>query len=193
MSEFRVDEDSLLFQKFQQGDESAFEQLIEKYKNILLNYLYNFTGEKNTAEDLLSEVFLRIYRAAKFYQPRAKFSTCLWRVATNIGRDWRKKIHPAIISLDDLNSSEQPAKNFLADQQSFNPEKLLLGNEQQKIIRQAILSLPEKQRLALILKVYENRSYREIAAILGTSVSAVETLLFRARQNLKAKLSPQVF
>ena len=193
MSEFRVDEDSLLFQKFQQGDESAFEQLIEKYKNILLNYLYNFTGEKNTAEDLLSEVFLRIYRAAKFYQPRAKFSTYLWRVTTNIGRDWRKKIHPAIISLDDLNSSEQPAKNLLADQQSFNPEKLLLGNEQQKIIRQAILSLPEKQRLALILKVYENRSYREIAAILGTSVSAVETLLFRARQNLKAKLSPQVF
>lgn len=166
--------DNELMLRFKEGDLSAFEELVKKYEKPVLNLIYRFLGNRNDTEDLTQEVFLRVYRARETWQPKAKFSTWLYRITANLCFNWRRK--KTLLSLEDLSS--------LPSVTDANSENVELKKEIQK----ALLSLPKNQRLALIFCHYENKSYQEISELLGCSVSSVKSLIFRARQNLKQKL-----
>ena len=175
---------------FKEGDEACFKKILDKYEKPLINFIYRFTWDRREAEDLAQEVFLRIYSSRKKYKPKAKFSTYLYRIAANLCIDHKRKRRIKTVSLDSTgNTDEGEMTRETPDLTADSPEVLIEKKRHEKIIQSALLSLPANQRLALSLKVYESKSYREISKILGCSVSSVESLLFRARRNLKQKLS----
>ena len=179
----RIDPDSRLMLKVKNGNLPAYEVLVNKYKKPLLNFIYRFLKDRQLAEDIAQETFFRVYRARETYRPEAKFSTWLYKIALNLSLDTKRKekrdASGYVLSLQDANrelgSSDTPV---YAD-----AEKSLLEEN----IKTALQNLPETQRIALLLKVYEDKSYTEIAEIIGTTKPAVESLIFRARQNLKVK------
>jgi len=168
------DQNNQLMFRFKEGDISAFEELLKKHEKSILNLIYRFLGNSNDAEDLTQEVFLRVYRAKDTWQPKAKFSTWLYRITANLCFNWRRKKSP--VSLEDL--------SILPSTTNGSSENIEIKKEIQK----ALLSLPKNQRLALIFCHYEDKSYQEISELLGCSVSSVKSLIFRARQNLKARI-----
>jgi RNA polymerase sigma-70 factor (ECF subfamily) len=164
---------------FKRGDKSCFEKILDKYEKPLINFIARFIGDRFEAEDLAQEVFLRIYHAAKNYKPKAKFSTWLYRIATNICIDYQRKKKMRIAN--EISNSPNESVNELIEKKRIN-----------ETIKSSLLSLPPRQRIALTLKVYQNKSYHEIAKILCCSIPAVESLLFRARQSLKQTLLKRV-
>lgn len=181
------DEDEML--RLKAGDSNAFTRLVERYRGPLVHFLYRMVGDAATAEELAQEVFVRVYGARRRYRPRAKFSTWLFKIATNLAlnslRDTRLRRQL------EARSEEQAASRVagLADPVA-NMEQQLLAQERRATIRRAVESLPEKQRLAVLLHKYQELDYAEIAAILGCSESALKSLLFRAYEALRAKLRP---
>jgi RNA polymerase sigma-70 factor, ECF subfamily len=175
------------------GDKRSFSCLIDRHKEQIFRLIYRFVESKDDANDLAQEVFLRIWRFSKQYQRTAKFSTWLYTVTANVCKtevksSWRRNIR-LMGSLwssdnDDDPKSPEPAALILS------PEDEALRAEQHSLIRSAIRSLPHKQRLALVLSRYEGLSYQEIATVLDCSVPAVESLLVRAKETLRKKLSP---
>jgi len=174
------------------GDEASFDFLLQKYRMPLVNFLYRMVRDTATAEDLAQEVFLRVYRARKQYSPSAKFTTWLFRIATNLAlnsvRD--NRYHKLETSLD------APVEEDEAPMQLRSPEmridEHLLEQARAEIIRRAIASLPEKQRAAVLLHKYEEMDYGEIAKIMECSESALKSLLFRAYETLRVQLAPLV-
>jgi RNA polymerase sigma-70 factor, ECF subfamily len=174
------------------GDEASFDFLLQKYRMPLVNFLYRMVRDTATAEDLAQEVFLRVYRARKQYSPSAKFTTWLFRIATNLAlnsvRD--NRYHKLETSLD------APVKEDEAPMQLRSPEmridEHLLEQARAEIIRRAIASLPEKQRAAVLLHKYEEMDYGEIAKIMECSESTLKSLLFRAYETLRVQLAPLV-
>jgi RNA polymerase sigma-70 factor (ECF subfamily) len=174
------------------GDTCAFETLVLRHQSSVLSLIYRFVGDRAWAEDLAQESFLRIWKSAKSYEPRAKFTTWMYRIVANLCLNelkspWRKKL----VSLHWFGSGEQrpddePTGDIPDDRPS--PEDLLLAEEGSRRVAHAIQGLPRNQRLALILKRYEGLSYQEIAKVLGCSVSAVESLLIRGKRSLREKL-----
>jgi len=187
------DSDVSLMLAFQNGDISSFEKLVKKYKERIINIIYQFIGERNEAEDLAVEVFSRVYRAAKSYEPKAKFTTWLYKITTNLClNEIRKKAKVQTISLSEPISTgggkEEELIEKIADT-APSPQQILERKERNALIRKAIDSLPAKQRMATILQVYEGLSYKEVSRILGCSVKSVERRLYWARTNLKKKLN----
>lgn len=170
------------------GDELSFEVLLQKYRLPLVNFLCRMVRDQATAEDLAQEVFLRVYRARKEYTPSAKFTTWLFRIATNLAlNSIRDGKHQQMqISIDareeDETPLEVPAREKLA-------EDRLIERERNEMIRQAVYSLPEKQRVAVVLHKYHDMDYSEIGKILGCSESALKSLLFRAYEALRVQLA----
>ncbi|MFZ0212153.1 MAG: RNA polymerase sigma factor [Candidatus Acidiferrales bacterium] len=171
------------------GDEMSFELLLHKYRTPLVNFLCRMVKDQAAAEDLAQEVFLRVYRARKEYSPSAKFTTWLFRIATNLAlnaiRDGRYR--QMTISIDtpaeeDETPMEVAAKETRADDR-------LIERERNEMIRGAVLSLPEKQRVAVVLHKYHDMDYAEIGRILGCSESALKSLLFRAYETLRVELA----
>ena len=158
------------------GDEQSFELLLHRYRSPLVNFLYRMVRNREQAEDLAQEVFLRVYRARAEYVPSAKFTTWLFRIATNLAlnsvRDTRHQRME--ISLD---------APLTAD---------LVEQARSKMIRHAIEKLPEKQRAAVLLHKYQELDYGEISKILECSESALKSLLFRAYEALRVELAPLV-
>jgi RNA polymerase sigma-70 factor (ECF subfamily) len=192
MGDMRFDDDVRLMIAAKGGDDDAFSQLLDAYAPRIINFIYRYTGSRADADDLAQEVFLRVYRAKETYEPKAKFSTWIYRIATNVCLDNRKKdksdvlryAAPEFCRTDEGDNTEiEPANP--ADKRI---EEMLELENADAAVRTALASLPGNQRLALTLKVYEDRSYEEIASIVNCSVSAVESLIFRARQSLKQKL-----
>jgi RNA polymerase sigma-70 factor, ECF subfamily len=170
------------------GDELSFELLLQKYRTPLVNFLCRMLREQAAAEDLAQEVFLRVYRARKEYSPSAKFTTWLFRIATNLAlnaiRDGRyRKMH---ISIDTPRDEDEPVE--IAARETRADDRLI-EEERNRIIRGAILALPEKQRAAVILHKYQEMDYAEIGKILGCSESALKSLLFRAYETLRVQLA----
>jgi RNA polymerase sigma-70 factor, ECF subfamily len=175
------------------GDEASFDFLLQKYRLPLVNFLNRMVRDRATAEDLAQEVFLRVYRARKQYTPSAKFTTWLFRIATNVAlnsvRDTRHQKKE--FSLDapadneDATPMELPAREKRIDEH-------MVERDRTEIIRRAIWSLPEKQRVAVLLHKYEEMDYVEIARILDCSEGALKSLLFRAYESLRAQLAPLV-
>lgn len=187
--DFILDEDVKLMLKFKEGDKAGFEALLDKYQSPIINFIYRFIGDKQEAEDLAQEVFLRVYRSSKSYTPKAKFSTWIYIIAKNLVLNElrRRKTHQAS-SLDEMVSCEETE---LPKQIPSPKPSALMELEIQDLIgavRNAIGALPENQKTAVILRRYEGFSYAEIAGIMGCSVSAVKSLLNRAKEALKDKL-----
>lgn len=183
------DDDIGLMLAFQKGDESCFEKILNKYEKPLINFIYRFVGNQVDAEDLAQEVFLRIYKAKNNYKPKAKFTTWLYKIATDLSIDYQRKRKVETVPLDrPVGTDEGEIVRETPDISQKTPDVLVEKEQVNKIIKSCLLSLPTNQRLAISLRVYENKSYKEISKILGCSISAVESLIFRARQNLKEKL-----
>lgn len=172
-----------------QGDRSAFEALMRKYYPRILNFIYRFIGNRQMAEDLSQDVFMKVYKSAWRYRPRAKFQTWLYTIAKNVCMNELRRKRNLMVSLDASHESgENELRKEIADPDS-NPGKALLHKEKTALVRAAINELPENQRIAVILKRYENFSYAQIAATLNITDKAVKSLLSRAKVNLKNKLT----
>lgn len=186
-----MDDDIRLMLALKAGDREAFNTLMDKYSKQVINFIRRFTGSREDAEDIAQEVFIKVYNAAAYYVPSAKFTTWLYRIASNASLDYlrKRKRTAGTASLDEQPEREGgPVEQQFADDKLKSPEKEMLEKEESESISRALLSLPENQRAAVILKVYEDRTYSEIAAIMGISIPSVESLLFRARQSLKERL-----
>ncbi|MGB0034306.1 MAG: sigma-70 family RNA polymerase sigma factor [Candidatus Acidiferrales bacterium] len=174
------------------GDDSSFDLLLQKYRSPLVNFLFRMVRDTATAEDLAQEVFLRVYRARKQYSPSAKFTTWLFRIATNLAlnsvRDNRHRRMEVSIDAtveEDEAPRELPARDMRIDEH-------MVERDRAQFIRRAIAALPEKQRVAVLLHKYEEMDYGEIAKILECSESALKSLLFRAYETLRVQLAPLV-
>jgi RNA polymerase sigma-70 factor, ECF subfamily len=174
------------------GDDASFNLLLQKYRTPLINFLFRMVRDSATAEDLAQEVFLRVYRARKQYSPSAKFTTWLFRIATNLAlnsvRDNRHRQMDVSIDApveEDEAPLQLPAREMRIDEH-------MIERDRAEFIRQAISSLPEKQRVAVLLHKYEEMDYAEIAKILECSESALKSLLFRAYETLRVQLAPLV-
>ena len=172
------------------GDEESFAILLQKYRSPMVNFLYRMVRDATAAEDLAQEVFLRVYRARKQYSPSAKFTTWLFRIATNLAlnsiRDNRHRQMDVSIDApveEDEVRVELPAREMRIDE-------FMVERDRTAVIRRAIAALPEKQRAAVLLHKYEEMDYGEIARILDCSESALKSLLFRAYETLRVQLAP---
>jgi len=181
------------------GDDSSFELLLRKYRTPVVNFLYRMVRDAAAAEDLAQEVFLRVYRARGQYLPTAKFTTWMFRIATNLAfnalRDGRYRQMEVSIDQSGVDrsgdgESKQPALEIADRQPSIELE--LIRRDRAELIRRAVESLPEKQRAAVLLHKYQEMDYDEIARVLGCSESALKSLLFRAYETLRVELAPLV-
>ncbi|MDE3168831.1 MAG: sigma-70 family RNA polymerase sigma factor [Acidobacteriota bacterium] len=176
------------------GDDESFDLLLRKYRSPLVNFLGRMVHDRATAEDLAQEVFLRVYRARKQYTPSAKFTTWLFRIATNLAlnsvRDHRHQRMEVSIDApkndeDESLPRELPARGMRIDER-------MIERDRTEFIRRAVLALPEKQRAAVVLHKYEDLEYAEIANVLECSESALKSLLFRAYESLRVQLAPMI-
>ncbi len=179
------------------GDEASFELLLHRYRTPLVNFLYRMVRNREQAEDLAQEVFIRVYRARAEYVPSAKFTTWLFRIATNLAlnslRDNRhQKLEDSIDAPTRIDSEDGDDRPLDVAEQHPNIEQHLVEDARVKMIRHAIDKLPEKQRAAVLLHKYEELDYAEIAKILSCSESALKSLLFRAYEALRVELAPLV-
>ena len=183
-----LEHDAQLMLRVKDGDACSFELLLGKYRRPVVNYLYRMVQNQGIAEELAQEVFLRVYRARTSYEPTAKFTTWLFRITTHLAlnslRD--RKGEKRQQSLDATTEDQAPME--VADVRR-NREQQLVEDARLESIRDAIAGLPEKQRAAVLMHKYQELDYAQIAGVLGCSVSAVKSLLFRAYETLRARLA----
>ncbi len=182
--------DAELIRRISAKDHGAFRALVEKYQVLVLNTCYNLIGNKQDAEDVSQEVFFQVYKAAENFRGEAKVSTWLYRIAVNRSLNFiRDKKRPSWLkSLSSLLEGERQQVTGLQTSDSERPDKALERKEQDILIREAIDSLPAKQKAAFVLHQYEGLSYQEIAKVLHKSLSSIESLIHRAKTNLQKNL-----
>jgi RNA polymerase sigma-70 factor (ECF subfamily) len=179
-------EDIRLMQQVGAEDMAAFEQLIERHQGLVAGTVARMLGDNSEAEDLAQQVFVRVWKSARRYVPRAKFTTWLLKITRNlVFNELRRRRRHALIPLQTEAGGEEMQ---LQDERSQAPDAALLENELQGAIEAAIGQLPETQRMAVVLRRFEELSYDEIADVLELSVPAVKSLLFRARTELRERL-----
>ena len=179
-------EDVRLMALVGRGDTAAFEDLIERHQSLVAGTIARMLGSNSDVEDIAQQVFIRVWKSAGRYVARAKFTTWLLKIARNlVFNELRRSKRHAIVPLQiEPGAEEMP----LPDQVARAPDASLLETELQQAIERAIVQLPESQRMALILRRYEEMSYEQIAEILDLSVPAVKSVLFRARTELRERL-----
>jgi RNA polymerase sigma-70 factor (ECF subfamily) len=169
------------------GDTSAFEELIEKHQALVAGTVARMLGSNSDVEDIAQQVFIRVWKSARRYVPRAKFTTWLLKITRNlVFNELRRTKRHAHVSLHSEPGAEDPP---LKDETQLAPDASLLESELRREIEEAILQLPESQRMALVLRRYQQLSYEQIAEVLDLSVPAVKSVLFRARSELRSRLS----
>ncbi len=188
------DPDVALMQRVADDDAAAFEQLLLKWQDRLVTLFWHQTGDHSTAEDLAQEVFLRVFRSRKRYRPTARFSTWLYTIANNVASDLRQRAYrrrehgvPAVSS---ASQSIMGLEALAVDASGEMPARVVDRKELLSVVQQALSTLGDNQRMAVLLAKFEHCSQEEIAAAMGLSVPAVKSLLFRARDNLRTALSP---
>jgi RNA polymerase sigma-70 factor (ECF subfamily) len=183
-----VETDAQLMLNVKAGDEAAFELLLAKYRSPVVKFIYRMVQNSAVAEELAQEVFLRVYRARAGYEPSAKFTTWLFRIATHVAlnalRDTRKERGHE--SIDAAGEGETPVE---VRETHANIESYMVEGSQLQEIRRAVHTLPGKQRAAVIMHKYQELDYKQIADTLGCSESAVKSLLFRAYETLRLRLA----
>ena len=180
-------EDVRLMRLVSQGDTSAFEELVERHQALVAGTVARMLGSNSDVEDIAQQVFIRVWKSASRYVPRAKFTTWLLKITRNlVFNELRRTKRRAQVPLESEASADEPA---LKDESNPAPDASLLEVELRKAIEEAIMHLPETQRMALVLRRYEQLSYEQIAEVLDLSVPAVKSVLFRARTELRSRLS----
>src|SRR5205814_10135714 len=189
MSERRTEgiDDAALMAEVARGDTVAFERLVERYQALVIGTVGRMLGSNSEVEDVAQQVFIRVWKGASRYRPTAKFTTWLLTITRNLvfNEARRRKRHPG----DLLDVHEGEGAPALVDSAGRIPDEQLLEAELQREIDRAIFALPEKQRMAIVLRRYEDKSYEEIGEVLGLSIAAVKSLLFRARTELRSALN----
>jgi len=182
-----LDLDAELMLRVKDGDGESFALLLAKHRAPVMHFLYRMVQSKAVAEELAQEVFLRVYRSRSTYEPTAKFTTWLFRIATHLALNALRdgKNERLQDSLDD-DSGELPRQ--VSDRRP-SVEQALVHESKMQEIRSAIAKLPDKQRAAVLMHKYEEMEYSQIAKVLGCSESAVKSLLFRAYETLRARLA----
>lgn len=183
-------DDAAIMLELRSGNMAAFDFLLEKYRKPIIHFMYRMVHNQAVAEELAQEVFLRVYRSRETYRAEARFSTWLYRIATNLGvnhaRDTRHERTASTIYLDqaDEDTGSTP------DVADLTPgaETRMVSDERMAAIRDHVLGLPERQRSAVLMHKYEGMDYKQIGEVLKLSESATKSLLFRAYQTLRDKL-----
>ena len=183
-------DDAAIMLELRSGNMAAFDRLLEKYRKPIIHFMYRMVHNQAVAEELAQEVFLRVYRSRETYRAEARFSTWLYRIATNLGvnhaRDTRHERTASTIYLDqaDEDTGSTP------DVADLTPgaETRMVYDERMAAIRDHVLALPERQRSAVLMHKYEGMDYKQIGEVLKLSESATKSLLFRAYQTLRDKL-----
>jgi RNA polymerase sigma-70 factor (ECF subfamily) len=182
--------DAQIMLRVKGGDEAAFEYLVQKYRRPMLSFMYRMAHNSAVAEDLAQEVFLRVYRSREKYEASAKFSTWLYRIASNLAvnhaRDTRHQRPENTVSLDE--PDQESGLTMDLPDNSLTAEEAIVRRERLAAIRQRVEALPERQKMALIMHKYQQMDYRQIAEVLKLSESAIKSLLFRAYETLRVQL-----
>jgi RNA polymerase sigma-70 factor, ECF subfamily len=172
------------------GDDESFNYLVEKFRRPMVSFMYRMTRNQSVAEELAQEVFLRVYRSRHTYAASAKFTTWLYRIATNLAvnhaRDTKHERPENTVNIDEPDT-ETGLTVDVADR-SLNAEQVILRRERLAAIRKHVEALPERQQAAVIMHKYQGMDYKQIAGVLNLSESATKSLLFRAYETLREKL-----
>ncbi len=184
-----LDGDAQLMLRVREGDEASFGVLLEKYRSPVIRFVYRMVQDQAVAEELGQEVFLRVYRSRATYEPTAKFTTWLFRIATHLALNWLRdgRSERGHQRLDDEGDGELPVRE-VADRVPSVEQRMVYQTRLQEV-RDAIALLPEKQRAAVLMHKYEEMEYAQIAQVLECSESAVKSLVFRAYETLRARLA----
>jgi RNA polymerase sigma-70 factor, ECF subfamily len=182
--------DAAIMLRVAEGDEAGFNYLATKYHRPMIHFLYRMVGNQAVAEELAQEVFLRVYRARSSYRAEARFTTWLYRIATNLAvnhaRDTRHERNAQTIYLDQPDPETGTTPDVADDEPTA--EQQLMRDERMAAIRLHVMALPERQRMAVLMHKYQGMDYRQIGEVLKLSESATKSLLFRAYQTLRDKL-----
>ena len=186
--------DAQVMLRVKAGDQSAFDYLVEKYRRPMVSFMYRMARNSAAAEDLAQEVFLRVYRSRESYEASAKFTTWLYRIATNLAvnhaRDTRYERPEVTVSLDE--PDEETGTTIEVADSNLTAEQAMMRRERLLAIRRKVEALPELQRLAVIMHKYQQMDYKQIAEVLNKSESATKSLLFRAYETLREQLKEYV-
>ena len=192
LSSSRAEEatDADIMLRVKAGDDTAFDYLVRKYRRAMMGFMYRMTHNAAVAEDLAQEVFLRLYRSRSSYEATAKFTTFLYRIASNLAvnhaRDTRHERPENTVSLDQ--ADEETGTTMDVPDRSLSVEENMVRRERLKAIREKVEQLPERQRMAVIMHKYQQLDYRQIAEVLKLSESATKSLLYRAYETLREQL-----
>ena len=168
------------------GDIRAFEELVERHQRAVIGTVAKMLGNASDAEDIAQQVFVRIWKSAVRYEAQAKFTTWLFTITRNlVFNEVRRRQRKPTVSVDER---EETTHRTVEDLQAVSPDDEMLQTELEEAIDRAIQGLPDKQRMAVVLRRYEEMPYEEIAAVLEMSIPAVKSILFRARAHLKEAL-----
>jgi len=182
--------DAAIMLRVAEGDETGFTYLAQKYHRPMIHFLYRMVGNHAVAEELAQEVFLRVYRARSSYRAEARFTTWLYRIATNLAvnhaRDTKHERAAQTVYLDAPDEETGTTPDLADDDPSV--EERMLRDERMAAIRRHVMALPERQRMAVLMHKYQGMDYRQIGEVLKLSESATKSLLFRAYQTLREKL-----
>ncbi len=172
------------------GDDPAFEYLVQKYRRAMVSFMFRMAHNSAVAEDLAQEVFLRVYRSRQSYEASAKFTTWLYRIATNLAvnhaRDTRHERPENVVSLDE--KDDDTGKSIDLPDKDLTAEEKIIKRERMSAIRERVHALPERQRIAVLMHKYQQMDYKQIAEVLKLSESATKSLLFRAYETLRVQL-----
>ncbi len=183
-----IERDAELMLRVREGCPTSFQLLLERHRGPVIHFLYRMVQSQAVAEELAQDVFLRVYRSRTTYEPTAKFTTWLFRIATHLAlNSIRDARHERVVESLDAEISEGMARQ-VADG-ARNVEQRLVGDVRLEQVRKAIQTLPEKQRAAVLMHKYHELEYTQIASALGCSESAVKSLLFRAYETLRLRLA----
>ena len=192
--DYRDDPDTQLMMAFAAGDDRAFDRIVQRFERQVYGVIHRYLGASSGAQDCAQEVFVRLFRMRKSYEPTARLGTLVYRIASNlcmnIVRDEsRRKMMPLDASFGE---DETSLASTLADDGAAAPDAAIESRERAEIVRRALDRIPDRQRLALVLHRFEGLSYIEIAAALETNVDAVKSLLSRARTSLAEELREDI-
>jgi len=179
-----------LIEATKQGDEEAFAEIVRRYKNPIVNYLYRFLNDYEEAVDLAQETFVRVYFAIERYHRGFAFSTYVYRIATNLAiSELRRRKRRRLLSLTGLFQTEyEETVEYQPRDERMLPDAELVDDEQSRVIAKAIAALPEKYRVPIILRDVEGRTYEEIAAVMELGLGTTKSRISRGRGLLKEKL-----
>jgi RNA polymerase sigma-70 factor (ECF subfamily) len=181
LPEHETDCDAGLVRRVANGEEAAFEELVGKYQHSVLNTIHRYVGDYDAAEDISQEVFVILWNKAGTFKGNSKFSTWLYRVVANQCLQFRRKSKAGVVSLDGIAARGQLPEALQVCDDSARAERIAA-------VKQAVAGLPERQRMALVLSRIEGMTYKEVAEIVGGTASSVDSLIVRAKENLRGKL-----